>query len=379
MQDQLDSSNNDATSDMDTSDSNEDTNVKNSNNEVFMLLTGEQDLAKFLHWAMVQLYPHQHPNDNLSASAAEFYHPGMFIWKTFNFSGHLEPPLIVDEPQYVLVRREKQDQKDSYQLGDDLKVRDDPFIPPRGRKYTSPDLEELLQRHEAFVPNRGKRDKVKDLFKYDDLFYPNRGKKHREIFKLDDPFFPHRGKKLHLRDLYNIDDPFFPNRGKRNVLSASKWGKLQRKLQSTGRDKSNDNSDKGDNSDNWLQRMSTHEINGNDQSVKPSMSADDATEGASLQRLLQLQLPQSANRLQPTRSMSANLQRLRSIVNPGMRHQQSKQQQQQVKTSWPAGGYQHRWHRSVHDARETQLTRVQNAASAGHDTDIDIDYGQLDM
>lgn len=234
-----------------------------------------------------------------------------------------------------------------YLFTDDLKPKDDPFIPPRGRKHSAPDLEELLSRYEPFVPNRGKRDRVKDLFKYDDLFYPNRGKKHRDTFKLDDPFFPHRGKKLKLRDLYNVDDPFFPNRGKRQLtakqiqLPASVLGRLQRKLQS---DSDNSNDKDNGKGDNWPQRMPTHEINGNDQSVKTSMSADDAT-------LVQLQLqPQAANRLQSTRSMSAYLQQqpdrpqpLRFIVNPGMR------QQPQVKTSWPARSYQ-RLRRSAHNA-----------------------------
>ncbi|XP_017485046.1 PREDICTED: uncharacterized protein LOC108373633 [Rhagoletis zephyria] len=55
--------------------------------------------------------------------------------------------------------------------------KDDPFIPPRGRKHNLPDLDALLNRYETFVPNRGKRDKIKDLFKYNDLFFPNRGKK----------------------------------------------------------------------------------------------------------------------------------------------------------------------------------------------------------
>lgn len=53
----------------------------------------------------------------------------------------------------------------------------DPFIPPRGRKHNLPDLDALLQRYETFVPNRGRRDKIKDIFKHDDLFYPNRGKR----------------------------------------------------------------------------------------------------------------------------------------------------------------------------------------------------------
>lgn len=208
-----------------------------------------------------------------------------------------------------------------------------------------------MNRYEPFVPNRGKRDRVKDLFKYDDLFYPNRGKKQRDLFKLDDPFFPHRGKKLKLSDLYNVDDPFFPNRGKRQSTSkqiqlpSSKWGRVQRTLQS---DSDNSNSNIEGEGDNWPQRMPTHEINGNDQSVKTSMSADDAA-------LVQQQLPLPANRLQSTRSMSAYLQQqqqqesgqlqpVRFIVNPGMR------QQQQVKTSWPAARSHQRWRRSAHNA-----------------------------
>lgn len=97
-------------------DSNEDIHLKNGNNEVFMLLTGEQDLVKFLHWAMQLLYPHA---QHAGPTGADFYHPGMFIWKKLNFSGHLEPPLIVDEPRYILVRRE-QNSKEDYKLGGEL-------------------------------------------------------------------------------------------------------------------------------------------------------------------------------------------------------------------------------------------------------------------
>lgn len=231
-----------------------------------------------------------------------------------------------------------------------MKIPNDPFIPPRGRKHNIPDLDALLNRYETFVPNRGKRDKVKDLFKYDDLFFPNRGKKeHRDIFKLNDPFYPHRGKKLQLRDLYNVDDPFFPNRGKRQSMLGEKE---ERKLhqQQTG------------------DRMSTHEINRNDQSVKPSMSSmeqqeEDAAAATRWQRLqLQQQLLLPANRLHSTRSMSA-----------------MPRQRQQVK-------------RQI-DARETQLTRSTGTdpdtatgtatatatASYSHKAGIDTDYGQLDM
>ncbi|KAL7728146.1 hypothetical protein ACLKA6_002279 [Drosophila palustris] len=377
MQDPLGADYEDATEDIaDRDDSYEDLHLKNSNNEVFLLLTGEQDLVKFLHWAMQLLYPHQQSDAKLDANDADFYHPGMFIWKKLNFSGHLEPPLIVDEPRYVLVRREKQNSDVSYQLGDELKKQDDPFIPPRGRKqHNAPDLDALLTRYETFVPNRGKRDKVKDLFKYDDLFFPNRGKKHRDMFKLDDPFYPHRGKKLKLSDLYNVDDPFFPNRGKRfRQLTASKWGKAQRKLELDNNNNNNMKENDIDKGDNWPQRMSTHEINSNDQSVKSSMSTEDATNAAEGSSRLQqqqqqhLQLP-SANRLRvhSARSMPANLQHLLQLLHP-----------QQVKTSLPAGRLQ----RSLPNARETQLTRGPNESfdhGSDTDTDIDIDYGQLDM
>ncbi|XP_033167173.1 uncharacterized protein LOC117145576 isoform X1 [Drosophila mauritiana] len=318
-----------------------------SNNEVFMLLTGEQDLMKFLHWAMQLLYPIERPLGNLSDGAAENYYPGMFLWKKLNLSGHLEPPLIVDEPQYVLVRREKL--FDGYQFGEDMSKENDPFIPPRGRKHSgSLDLDALMNRYEPFVPNRGKRDKVKDLFKYDDLFYPHRGKKHRNLFQVDDPFFATRGKKLQLRDLYNADDPFVPNRGKRHLTASA--GKLGERMAGGGKwpDDSNNY---------WPLRMSTHKINGYDQSVRPSLSVEDAAASLASWRL-------PANRLHSTRSMSADLPQqlllphVRFIGNPNMRQQQ---QQHQVKTSsWPA---EERLRRSIlapgepNDAHEKQLTQ----------------------
>lgn len=202
------------------------------------------------------------------------------------------------------------------------------------------------------MPNRGKRDKVKDLFKYDDLFFPNRGKKHRDIFKLDDPFYPHRGKKLQLRDLYNVDDPFFPNRGKRQ-LAAPALGKQQRKLEKPPQT--------GD-------RMSTHEINRNDQSVKPSMSLEQEEDAAAaagntrwrrLQQQQQQQLLPVANRLHSTRSMSA------AAMGGGRGIGGMPRQRQQVKRQT--------------DARETQLTRSSSADSHPGKPGIDTDYGQLDM
>ncbi|ALC46596.1 CG34388 [Drosophila busckii] len=348
-QDRLDATNEDAEELFEADE--EDLPLRHNNHEIFMLLTGEQDIVRFLHWAMKQMYSYKPSGFGLNPHSADFYHPGMFMWKKLNLSGHLEPPLIVDEPQYILVRREQQNRANIYQLG----AESDPFIPPRGRKHNAPDLESLLQRYETFVPNRGKKDKVKDLFKYDDLFYPNRGKKQqRNLLQLDDPFYAHRGKKVKLSDLYNNDDPFFPNRGKRQQQSGFELY--------------------NDPGDNWPQRMSTHEINGNDQSVKSSMY---------MQQQQQQQLLRPANRLHSTRSMSANLQQqpLESqqqqqhwglIVKPGMRRQQQ-QQQQQVKTSWPRS--------ALHAPLETQLTRGQQQlrAEPDHDTDIDIDYGQLDI
>lgn len=181
-------------------------------------------------------------------------------------------------------------------LTDEQSQESDPFIPPRGRKHNSPDLDALMNRYEPFVPNRGKRDKVKDLFKYDDLFYPHRGKKHRNLLAAeDDPFFATRGKKLQLRDLYNVDDPFVPNRGKRFWRG---WG-----------------AEPALPADDRPQRMSTHKINGYDQSVRPSLSAEDAV--APAWRL-------AANRLHPTRSMSS------------ADHQQQQQHQQQEQLlMWP--------------------------------------------
>ncbi|XP_026851234.1 uncharacterized protein LOC6588522 [Drosophila persimilis] len=390
-----------------------------SSNEVFMLLTGEQDLIKFLHWAMKLLYPFERPEGNRSDSPAEHYHPGMFLWKKLNLSGHLEPPLIVDEPQFVLVRREKL--LDGYHLGDETTKEDDPFIPPRGRKHNNPDLDALFNRYETFVPNRGRRDKVKDLFKYDDLFFPNRGKKYRSIFKLDDPFFPNRGKKLQLRDLYKIDDPFFPNRGKRHLTGSTKtpppsglWGKLLQQQQQQERKLPDD-------SDNWPQRMSTHKINGYDQSVKPSMSqVEDAAILASRARARATPTPtatataaegaqwrglargllQPANRLHSTRSMSANLQQpelgmeMEQLVPHLPLQQQSSvhfignpiMPRQQVKPSWlgsgsgSASGSLHRFRRSLRpdNAPETQLTRSTNAnpqkIDSGSDSDAEWDW-----
>ncbi|XP_037812297.1 signal transducer and activator of transcription B isoform X2 [Lucilia sericata] len=121
-------------------------NNVNIEDDIILLLTAEQNLIQFLSWALNELYPY-------------------------------EPPLLVDEPRYVIVRREydQSDDENDYKRG--LNYGEDPFIPPRGRKHNLPDLDSLLHRYETFVPNRGRRDKIKDIFKYDDLFYPNRGKR----------------------------------------------------------------------------------------------------------------------------------------------------------------------------------------------------------
>ncbi|XP_017100157.2 uncharacterized protein natalisin [Drosophila bipectinata] len=342
-----DPSSEDASDSVEEDDDDEDADAED-NNEVFMLLTGEQDLIKFLHWAMQLLYPYQQrPPGNLSDGAAENYYPGMFLWKKLNLSGHLEPPLIVDEPQYVLVRREKL--FDGYQWGDEMSKENDPFIPPRGRKHNSPDLDALMNRYEPFVPNRGKRDKVKDLFKYDDLFYPHRGKKHRNLFQVDDPFFATRGKKLQLRDLYKADDPFVPNRGKRHLTGGKLWWQ-------EGRAEGPDDSD-NDNDSNWPQRMSTHKTNGYDQSVRPSLSPEE---------FAPWRLP--ANRLHSPRSMSADQQQqlqlqlhqqhVRFIGNPNMR--------QQVKTSWNT---EHRLRRSLPAPDDGHEIRLTQSPHANPDTD----------
>ncbi|XP_054747776.1 uncharacterized protein LOC129253432 [Anastrepha obliqua] len=191
------SSNGDHNYDDDDGDDDEDTNAAN---DILMLLNGEQDVMKFLSWAMQQLYPYQHFANKSGNGGAEYYHPGMFNWKKFNLSGHLEPPLLVEEPHYVIVRREQLEedlqpgartanrqstQRSSpylsvFNFNHGPQYKADPFIPPRGRKHNLPDLDALLNRYETFVPNRGKRDRIKDIFKYDDLFFPNRGKKQQK-------------------------------------------------------------------------------------------------------------------------------------------------------------------------------------------------------
>ncbi|XP_065354429.1 hybrid signal transduction histidine kinase L [Calliphora vicina] len=152
-------------------------NKINDDDDILLLLTAEQNLIRFLSWALRELYPYG-KFTNVTANGADSYDPGTYMWKKLNLSGRLEPPLLVDEPRYVIVRREydqSDEDENDYKRG--LNYGGDPFIPPRGRKHNLPDLDSLLQRYETFVPNRGRRDKIKDIFKYDDLFYPNRGKR----------------------------------------------------------------------------------------------------------------------------------------------------------------------------------------------------------
>ncbi|XP_046804957.1 probable serine/threonine-protein kinase irlF isoform X1 [Lucilia cuprina] len=151
-------------------------NKVNVEDDIILLLTAEQNLIQFLSWALNELYSYG-KFSNITDNGADSYHPGMYMWKKLNLSGRLEPPLLVDEPRYVIVRREydQSDDENDYKRG--LNYGEDPFIPPRGRKHNLPDLDSLLHRYETFVPNRGRRDKIKDIFKYDDLFYPNRGKR----------------------------------------------------------------------------------------------------------------------------------------------------------------------------------------------------------
>uniref|UniRef100_A0A1A9VGH4 Uncharacterized protein n=1 Tax=Glossina austeni TaxID=7395 RepID=A0A1A9VGH4_GLOAU len=146
-----------------------------SNDDIFLLLNAENSLIKFLTWALLQMYRTRDILDLNDLTSADNYDPTMFLWKKLNSSGQLEPPLMVDEPYYVIVRRQSH--------GDDEREWDyksDPFIPKRGRKHDLPDLYSLLQRYETFVPNRGKRLSKTDinlLLKSMEPFTPTRGKR----------------------------------------------------------------------------------------------------------------------------------------------------------------------------------------------------------
>lgn len=73
--------------------------------DILLLLTAEQKLVQFLNWAMTELYPlGRFAND--TGNGADYYHPAMYLWKKYNLSGLIEPPIYVEEPHYVIVRRE---------------------------------------------------------------------------------------------------------------------------------------------------------------------------------------------------------------------------------------------------------------------------------
>ncbi|KAL9898547.1 natalisin isoform 1-T1 [Glossina fuscipes fuscipes] len=154
-----------------------------SNDDIFLLLNAESSLIKFLTWALLQMYRTRDLLDLNDLTSADNYDPTMFLWKKLNSSGQVEPPLIVDEPYYVIVRRQSH--------GDDERewdYRSDPFIPKRGRKHDLPDLYSLLQRYETFVPNRGKRLSKTDinlLLKSMEPFTPTRGKRNN-LFSNED-------------------------------------------------------------------------------------------------------------------------------------------------------------------------------------------------
>lgn len=77
-----------------------------NDDDIVMLLTAEQNLIQFLSWALAELYPYGKFSNRTDNDEADYYHPGMYMWKKLNLSGRLEPPLLVEEPKYVIVRRE---------------------------------------------------------------------------------------------------------------------------------------------------------------------------------------------------------------------------------------------------------------------------------
>ena len=81
-------------------------NPNMSSNDVFMYLTGEHDIIRFLNWALSQLYPYEKFNLTKGGLDAEYYHPGMYIWKKLNLSGQIEPPMLIEEPHYIIVRKD---------------------------------------------------------------------------------------------------------------------------------------------------------------------------------------------------------------------------------------------------------------------------------
>uniref|UniRef100_A0A1A9ZTH9 Natalisin n=1 Tax=Glossina pallidipes TaxID=7398 RepID=A0A1A9ZTH9_GLOPL len=161
-----------------------------SNDDIFLLLNAENSLIKFLTWALLQMYRTRDLLDLNDLTSADNYDPTMFLWKKLNSSGQLEPPLMVDEPYYVIARRQSHGDGEP-----EWDYRSDPFIPKRGRKHDLPDLYSLLQRYETFVPNRGKRLSKTDI---------------NLLLKSMEPFTPTRGKRNNLSS--NDDGGTAPSR-----------------------------------------------------------------------------------------------------------------------------------------------------------------------
>lgn len=85
-------------------DQNEDQSDVDDAEDIFLLLNAEQDLIKFLHWAMNQLQPLEEYNRSL-------VNDSMFQWKNSNLSWRREP-MYVQEPRYIIAPAESK--KDDY-------------------------------------------------------------------------------------------------------------------------------------------------------------------------------------------------------------------------------------------------------------------------
>lgn len=87
------------------------------NDDVVLLLTAEQNLMQFLRWALSELYPYEWKLPDESDNGTNYYHSGKLGWDKLSLLGRLEPPLLVQEPHYVQVRR-KFDRSDDYKRGE---------------------------------------------------------------------------------------------------------------------------------------------------------------------------------------------------------------------------------------------------------------------
>lgn len=159
----------------------------------------------------------------------------------------------------------------------------DPFIPPRGRKHNLPDLDSLLHRYETFVPNRGRRDKIKDIFKYDDLFYPNRGKRQMIATTTTDD----NGGDIDENQYYNnqneqheMPHPLLSNDLEEYVENL--MAKMKRKLQQTNQDHEHDyeNNDGDEKLVNNFDEMSNRNEPTRKMSTTYQMAAEAATPAA---------------------------------------------------------------------------------------------------